>query len=107
MKKSRRACLGAVASGGAGIALAAADPAAAASPSPAATKTPPPPSPQAAALAAGMRRFDPGLSDADVRTIAQAIDANDAAARVLNPKKKRLANGVAPVGRFIVPDGAA
>lgn len=87
------------------MSLAALDPAAAVSPSPAATKTPQPPSAQAAALAAGMRRFDPALSDADVRTIAQAIDANDAAARVLNPKKKRLKNGDAPVVRFIVAGG--
>jgi hypothetical protein len=98
MKKSRRSFLAAVASGGAGMSLAALDPVAAA--------TPRPPSSQSEALAAGMRSgFDPTLSDADVQTIAQAIDANNVAARVLNPKKKRLKNGDAPIVRFTVPGG--
>ena len=40
-----------------------------------------------------MKRFDPALTADEVQTIAKAIDANNDAARVLNPKKKRLANG--------------
>jgi hypothetical protein len=96
--KSRRSFLAAVASGGAGMSLAALDPVAAA--------TPKPPSSESAALAATLRtRFDPALSEADVRTIAQAIDANNVAAQVLNPKKKRLKNGDAPIVRFTATGG--
>jgi ABC-type transport system substrate-binding protein len=98
MKKSRRSFLAAVASGGAGMSLAALDPVAAA--------TPKPPTSQSVALATAMQaRFDPALTADDVRTIAQAIDANNVAAQALNPKKKRLKNGDAPVVRFIVPGG--
>src|ERR1700722_12192444 len=98
--KSRRSFLAAVASGGAGISLAALDPAAAA--------TPKPPTSQSEALATALRaRFDPALTAADVRTIAQAIDANNDAAQLLNPKKKRLKNGDAPIVRFTVPGGEA
>lgn len=95
--KSRRSFLAAVASGSAGMSLAALDPVAAA--------TPKPPTSQAVALATAMQRFDPNLTPADVQTIAQAIDANNVAAQVLNPKKKRLKNGDAPVVRFTVPGG--
>jgi hypothetical protein len=96
--KSRRSFLAAVASGGAGMSLGALDPAAAA--------TPKPPSSQSEALAHAMRaRFDPRLSDADLQTIAKAIDANNEAALTLNPKKKRLKNGDAPALRFAVADG--
>ncbi len=99
MKKSRRSFLAAVASGGAGMSLAGLDPAAAAAPKP--------PTSQSEALASAMRaRFDPALSDDDVRAIAQAIDANDVAARALNPKKKGLKNVDAPVVRFSVPESA-
>jgi hypothetical protein len=73
---------------------------------PVAAATPKPPSSQSAALATAMRaRFDPALSAADVQAIAQAIDANDAAALALNPKKKRLKNGDAPIVRFSVAGG--
>ena len=96
--KSRRSFLAAVASGGAGMSLAALDPAAAAPPKP--------PTSQSAALATTMRaRFDTALTEADVRTIAQAIDANNVAAQALNPKKKRLKNGDAPIVRFSVSGG--
>ncbi|HEV8021325.1 MAG TPA: hypothetical protein VGP41_08705 [Candidatus Lustribacter sp.] len=51
-----------------------------------------------------MRRFDSALTDDDVQTIAKAIDANNDAALVLNPKKKRLPNGAAPAVHFKVMD---
>jgi hypothetical protein len=103
--KNRRSFLATVASGGVGLSLAAMDPAAAQS-------TPvPSPSPKlasfgSAAIAATMRvRFDSGLSDDDVQTIAKAIDVNSDAAKLLNPKKKRLKNGDAPIVRFTVAGG--
>ena len=107
--KNRRTFLATVASGSVGLSLATLDPAAA-QPSPA----PPVPSPSdrpasfgAAALAATMRaRFDPALTDADVQTIAKAIDANAAAAKVLNPKKKPLENGAEPALHFAAAGGA-
>lgn len=52
-------------------------------------------------------QFDPGLSDAQLQTIAKAIDANNDAAKALNPKKKPLRNGDAPAVRFAVPDASA
>ena len=105
--KNRRSFLATVASGGVGFALAKVDPALAqSSPSPAPTGSGKPPSPAAAASAASMRmRFDPALSDADVQTIAKAIDANGDAAKTLNPKKKRLKNGDAPAVRFAAVGG--
>jgi hypothetical protein len=105
--KNRRSFLATVASGGVGIALAKVDPAVAQpSPSPAPSVSGKPPSYEGAALAVSMRvRFDPELSDADVQTIAKVIDANNDAAKTLNPKKKRLKNGDAPVVRFAVTDG--
>jgi hypothetical protein len=102
--KSRRAFIASVASGSLGLALAKADPAAAqASPAPVASGKPP--SAAAVACASAMRRFDPSLSDTDVQTIAKAIDANNDAARALNPKKKRLKNADAPIVRFAVAGG--
>ena len=59
------------------------------------------------AAAVAMRRFDAGLSDDDVQTIAKAIDANADAARALNPKNRRLKNGDAPIVRFAVAGGEA
>jgi hypothetical protein len=105
--KNRRSFLAAVASGGVGLALAKVDPAVAqATPSPAPSGSDKPASFGAAALAATLRtRFDPALTDADVQTIAKAIDANSDAAKLLNPKKKRLKNGVAPIVRFAVAGG--
>jgi len=102
--KNRRSFLATVASGGVGLALAKADPAAAQAspaPSPSGKRA----SAGAAAVAATMRRFDAGLSDDDLRTIAKAIDADNDAAKSLNPKKKRLKNDDAPVVRFAVPGG--
>ena len=43
-----------------------------------------------------MRRFDPKLSDAEVATIAAAIDDNAGAGAALNPKKHRLKNSDEP-----------
>ena len=106
--KNRRSFLAAVASGGVGLSLARLDPAAAQSASPAPTPSPKekPATAGAMAIAATMRaRFDSKLTDDDVRTIAKAIDANDDAAQALNPKKKRLKNGDAPVVRFAVEGG--
>ena len=105
--KNRRSFLATVASGGVGIALAKVDPALAqSSPAPSPSASGKPASYAAAALATSMRvRFDPALSDADVQTIAKAIDANSDAAKTLNPKKKRLKNGDAPAVRFAVTGG--
>jgi cytochrome c553 len=44
-----------------------------------------------------MRRFDPHLSDDEIAEIALAIAEAAAARAVLNPKKRRLGNAVAPV----------
>lgn len=76
---------------------------ASASPAPGPSASPKPASPQASAIAASMRRFDPALSDADVATVAQGIDANRAGAARLNPRKATaLKNGDEPVTRFAV-----
>ena len=102
--KNRRSFLTAVASGGVGLALV--------TPVPAVAQSTPAPSPSptgklasfgSAAMAATMRtRFDPALTDADLQTIAKAIDANNDAAKLLNPKKKRRKNGDAPAVHFAV-----
>jgi hypothetical protein len=98
-----------VASGGIGLALVKAEPVVAqsASPSPAPSASAKPASPAAVAAAVVMRRFDAALTDDDVQTIAKAIDANADAARVLNPKHRRLKNGDAPIVRFAVAGGEA
>lgn len=50
-----------------------------------------------------MRRFDAGLSDKDVDTIAHAIDDNRRGAARLNPRKATtLKNADEPVTRFSV-----
>jgi hypothetical protein len=107
--KNRRSFLATVASGGVGFSLAAMDPAAAQS-TPAASPVPTPTGKLAsfgsAAMAATMRvRFDSALTDDDLQTIAKAIDVNNDAAKLLNPKKKRLKNGDAPIVRFTVKGG--
>ena len=77
----RRSFLTTVASGSVGLSLVTLDPAA----------TDKLASFGAVAFAATMRvRFDAGLTDDDLQTIAKAIDANLDAAKLLNPKKKRL-----------------
>jgi hypothetical protein len=107
--KNRRSFLATVVSGGTALALAKAEPAVAqSSPSPAPSPSgKPAPSPSAKpataaslAIAATFRKFDGALSDDDLQTIARAVDANNDAARSLNPKKKRLANGAAPAVHF-------
>ena len=107
--KSRRSFLAAVASGGVGLALAKVDPAVAQStpaPSPKPSATAKPASISAAAIAVSMRtRFDAALTDDNLQTIAKAIDTNNDAAKALNPKKKRLKNGDAPVVQFTVLGG--
>ena len=100
MKKSRRSFLAVVASG-AGMSLASLD-AKAATPSP--SPAPSPPSSEAEAVAMTMRKFDPALTDDDLQTIAKAIDANNTAARALNPKKKRLKNSEGPAVQFVVSE---
>ena len=104
--KNRRSFLATVASGGVGLALVTSGPAAAQStavPSPAPSATDKPASFASAAIAATMRtRFDSALTDAELQTIARAIDANNDAAKLLNPKKKRLKNGDAPAVHFAV-----
>jgi len=71
------------------------------SPSPAPSEKPP--SAAALAVAAGMRRFDPKLSDAEVAEIAKGIDESAQAGSALNPKKKRLLNSDQPVTVFTLP----
>jgi hypothetical protein len=114
--------LAGVASGGIGIALAASEPAPAqttpapaqttqspahATPSPGPSGSGKPPGAIAVAAALSMKRFDSTLSDAELQTIAKAIDGNNDAALTLNPKKKRLKNGDAPIVRFEVAGGEA
>jgi hypothetical protein len=107
--KNRRAFLASVASGGLGLVLVKADPAVAqsATPFPSPSASSKPASASAVATALSMRRFDAALTDDDVQTIAKAIDANNDGARALNPKKKRLKNGDAPIVRFAVAGGEA
>jgi hypothetical protein len=103
--KNRRTFLAAVASS---LVLAKADPAAAQStPAPAASPSDKPVSAVSAAVALSMRGFDSTLTDAELQTIAKAIDANNDTAKALNPKKKRLKNGDAPVVVFTVAGGEA
>ena len=72
-------------------------------PSPSPSASPKPPSTLAVAIAASMRRFDPGLSDKDLDTIAHAIDDNRRGAARLNPKKATtLKNADEPITRFSV-----
>jgi hypothetical protein len=47
-----------------------------------------------------MRRFDAGLSDAELDKIAHGIDDNLKAARALNPKGRPLRNSDEPVLTF-------
>jgi hypothetical protein len=107
--KNRRSFLATVASGGVGLALATSEPAVAQttpSPSPSPSGSAKAPTAEAVALATAMRaRFDPALTDDDVQAIAKAIDVNNDAANALNPKKKRLKNGDAPIVRFTVTGG--
>jgi len=56
----------------------------------------------ARAQAAAMRRFEPGLSDADVATIAHGIDDNLAAGALLAGRSHPLRNDDAPATVFIV-----
>jgi hypothetical protein len=73
-------------------------------PSPAPSMSPKPPSAVAVAIAASMRRFEPGLSDKDVDTIAHGIDDNRRGAARLNPRKATaLKNADEPVTRFAAP----
>jgi hypothetical protein len=55
---------------------------------------------EAIAIAATMRRFDAGLSDAELDKIAHGIDDNLKAARALNPKGRPLRNSDEPVLTF-------
>lgn len=108
--KNRKQFLASVGMAGAALALARADAsaepvtasatAATAGPSPQPSEKPP--SAEALAFAAGMRRFDPKLSDAEVLEIAKGIEENGQARSALNPKKKRLRNSDQPVTVFTV-----
>ncbi|HEX3548987.1 MAG TPA: hypothetical protein VHT53_01345 [Candidatus Elarobacter sp.] len=112
----RRTFLGAVSGVAAAALLAPPDPAGAQArapqappassplPSPKPSASPKPASAVAAAIAASMRRFDPGLSDADLDTIAHGVDDNRRATVRLNPRKATaLKNGDEPVTRFAAP----
>jgi len=107
----RRSFLGAVSGVAASVLLASkadaqapppvAPPASSPLPSPSPSASPKPPSALAAAVAASMRRFDAGLSDKDLDTIAHAIDDNRKGAARLNPRKATaLKNADEPVTRF-------
>ena len=109
----RRTFLGAVSGAAAALLASPADaqapapqapPASSPLPSPRPSASPKPPSAAATAFAASMRAFDPRLSDADVDTIAHAVDDNRRGAARLNPRKATtLRNGDEPVTRFAVP----
>ena len=107
--RNRKQFIATVAASGAALALARSEaratestPAASgAMPSPTASAKPP--SGAALAVAAGMRRFDPKLSDAEIAGIAKDIDENAQLGVALNPKKKRLRNSEGPVTIFTVP----
>jgi len=73
-------------------------------PTPAPSTSPKPASALAVAVAVSMRRFEPGLSDKDVDTIAHGIDDNRRGAARLNPRKATaLKNADEPVTRFAAP----
>ena len=110
----RRSFLGAVSGVAASVLLAAQ--AEAQAPAPVAPSGSPLPSPApsaspkprlgagAVAFAVSMRRFDPGLCDKDVDTIAHASTTTAAARRGLNPRKATaLKNADEPVTRFAAP----
>lgn len=63
---------------------------------------PKPPSASALVTARSMRRFDAGLTDEQLETIARGIDANGIAGAALSPKKKCLRNSDEPVTSFSV-----
>jgi ABC-type transport system substrate-binding protein len=106
----RRSFLGAVSGVAASVLLTApadaqtaAPTAAPTGPTPKPSASPKPPTALAAAIAASMRRFDPALSDADLDTIARAIDDNRRGEARLNPHRATaLRNGDEPVTRFSV-----
>ncbi len=60
------------------------------------------PSAAARAQAAAMRRFEPGLCDAEIATIARGIDDNLAAGPLLAGRSHPLRNGDAPATVFVV-----
>lgn len=100
MKSTRKAFLTAAASS---TLLAAAPPSPGPVPSPAPTATaakPPAISEAARALAAGMRRFDPQLSDTQLEHIGQGIDGNLKLGASINPHGRALKNWDEPVPAF-------
>ncbi|HUY11567.1 MAG TPA: hypothetical protein VMV73_04830 [Candidatus Dormibacteraeota bacterium] len=103
MKSSRKAFL-AVAAVSVGVALVPGHPEAASVPaSPSPTPSPQPtPSPGARALADGMRRFDPHLSDAQLTQIANGIEQGFGFGATLNPHGRFLQNSDAPLPDFAV-----
>lgn len=71
--------------------------------SPAPTPSPKPASEAsdaARALALRMRAFDPALTDAEVRTIAEGIDPNLKLGSKINPKGRVLKNSDEPATTF-------
>jgi hypothetical protein len=55
------------------------------------------PSAEARAGALAMRRFDPGLTDAQLAQIARSIDRQRGLGATLAPTRKPLANAVEPI----------
>ncbi|GAC1658598.1 MAG: hypothetical protein NVS9B12_11130 [Vulcanimicrobiaceae bacterium] len=95
---SRRLFLGAALAGGAGLLLSKeAGAQSTATPTPAPTPSAAPLSAIALATALDMRRYDPKLTDADIKNIATQIDANAKASKRLNPHGSRLSNSDEPV----------
>ena len=68
-------------------------------PSPSAS---PPPSPAARAFAERMRAFDPGLTDAQIASIASGVETNWQLGKTVNHNGIALANSDEPVPAFSV-----
>ncbi|MDQ2663057.1 MAG: hypothetical protein M3Y18_03350 [Candidatus Eremiobacteraeota bacterium] len=105
---SRKRFLAAVATLGAAAAAAksvsAAPPPVAPVPTPVPSPSPKPPKISAAAqaFAERMREFDPGLSDKEVKTIAEGVNYYQSAGSRVNPKGRALKNSDEPTPSFEV-----
>lgn len=103
---SRKRFLAAVATLGAAAAAAksvsAAPPPVAPIPTPIPSPKAPKISAAAQAFAERMREFDPGLSDKDVKTIAEGVNYYQSAGSRVNPKGRALKNSDEPTPSFEV-----
>lgn len=94
MASTRKAFLAAASAAGAGFALG----------EPAQAKPAKPASALAHDFAERMKRFDPHLSDAQVKSIALQIDQLEGLGTQLRPKGRGLSNGDAPSPQFRVDE---